>query len=228
MLEPKIEELDQRLRSLIDQHHGPSGNLRISASEHDATYLLWPKLKSFLQQYPDINLELTTDNGFIDIVAGRFDAGIRLGESVDKDMISVKIAPDLRFAVVAAPNYLNQYSVPNHPQQLQQHRCINVRLPSAGGLYAWEFSHAGKELRIPMAGQLTLSGIAERIDACVSGFGIAYLPEDCVQSLIQGGQLVRLLTDWCPFFPGYSMYYPNRNQHPAAFSLLIEHLRYRG
>ncbi|CCG87085.1 LysR family transcriptional regulator [Erwinia piriflorinigrans] len=225
-LEPRIADLEQELESLVQLNGTASGNIRLSAGEHAARCLVWPKLKPFLREYPEINLELVVDNGFVDIVDGRFDAGIRLGESVDKDMIAVRIGPDMRMAVVGAPSYFTVNPAPETPHELQHHRCINMRLPTAGGLYHWEFEHEGKPLRVRVEGQVTFNLQAERIDAALSGFGIACIPEDRVQDYIKSGELIQVLQDWCPSFPGYYLYYPSRKQHPPAFALMIDALRY--
>ncbi len=225
-LEPRIADLEQELESLVQLNGTACGNIRLSAGEHAAQSLVWPKLKPFLREYPQINLELIVDNGFVDIVEGRFDAGIRLGESVDKDMIAVRIGPDMRMAVVGAPSYFAANPVPETPHELQHHRCINMRLPTAGGLYHWEFEREGKPLRVRVEGQVTFNLQAERIDAALSGFGIACLPEDRVQDYVKSGELIQILHDWCPSFPGYYLYYPSRKQHPPAFALMIDALRY--
>lgn len=225
-LEPRIADLEQELESLVQLNGTASGNIRLSAGEHAARCLVWPKLKPFLREYPEINLELVVDNGFVDIVDGRFDAGIRLGESVDKDMIAVRIGPDMRMAVVGAPSYFTVNPAPETPHELQHHRCINMRLPTAGGLYHWEFEQEGKPLRVRVEGQVTFNLQAERIDAALSGFGIACIPEDRVQDYIKSGELIQVLQDWCSSFPGYYLYYPSRKQHPPAFALMIDALRY--
>ncbi|MCS2163905.1 LysR family transcriptional regulator [Scandinavium sp. H11S7] len=225
-LEPRIADLEQELSTLIQLNGSTSGNIRISAGEHSARSVLWPKLKPFLRQYPEINVELVVDNGFVDIVEGRFDAGIRLGESVDKDMVAVRIAPDMRMAVVGSPAYFAENPAPKTPHELQHHRCINMRLPTAGGLYHWEFEREGKPLRVRVDGQLTFNLLPERIDAVLSGFGIACIPEDAIQAQVESGELVQVLKEWCPSFPGYYLYYPSRKQHPPAFALMIDALRY--
>lgn len=225
-LEPRIADLEQELEMLVQLNGTASGNIRISAGEHAVHTLLWPRLKSFLQQYPAINVELLVDNGFVDIVEGRLDAGVRLGESVDKDMIAVKIGPDMRMVVVGSADYFAQNPQPKTPHQLQQHRCINMRLPTAGGLYHWEFEKDGKPLRVGVEGQLTVNLLTERIDAACSGFGLACVPEDMVQAQIKTGELIQVLDEWCPSFPGYYLYYPSRKQHPPAFALMIDALRY--
>ena len=225
-LEPRIAELEQELESLVQLNGTPSGNIRLSAGEHAARSLVWPKLKTFLREYPEINVELVVDNGFVDIVEGRFDAGVRLGESVDKDMIAVRIGPDMRMAVVGAPAYFAANALPETPHELQNHRCINMRLPTAGGIYHWEFEREGKPLRVRVDGQLIFNLLPERIDAALSGFGIACVPENEVQDYVKSGKLIQVLQEWCPTFPGYYLYYPSRKQHPPAFALLIDALRY--
>ncbi|MBU3895437.1 LysR family transcriptional regulator [Serratia sp. JUb9] len=225
-LEPRITDLEQELEALIQLNGTASGNIRLSAGEHAARSLVWPKLKPFLREYPQINVELVVDNGFVDVVAGRYDAGVRLGESVDKDMVAVKIGPDMRLAVVGAPEYFAAKRIPQTPHELQHHRCINMRLPTAGGLYHWEFEKDGKPLRVRVEGQLTLNLLSERMDAVLSGFGLACVPEDMVQEQVASGELVQVLQEWCPSFPGYYLYYPSRKQHPPAFALMIDALRY--
>lgn len=225
-LEPRLADLEQEMESLIQLNGTASGNIRLSAGEHSARNLVWPKLKPFLREYPEINVELVVDNGFVNIVDGRFDAGIRLGESVDKDMVAVKIGPDMRMAIVGAPAYFAESGLPQKPHELQNHRCINMRLPTAGGLYHWEFEREGKPLRVRVEGQLTFNRLSERIDAVLSGFGIACVPEDTIQDFVKSGELIQILEDWCPFFPGYYLYYPSRKQHPSAFALMIDALRY--
>lgn len=225
-LEPRIAELEQELESLVQLNGTPSGNIRLSAGEHAAGTLVWPKLKPFLREYPDIRIDLVVDNGFVDIVDERFDAGVRLGESVAKDMIAVRIGPDMRMAVVGAPSYFTAHPAPETPHELQHHRCINMRLPTAGGLYQWEFEKEGKSLRVRVEGQVTFNYLAERIDAVLSGFGIACVPEDTILEYVKSGKLIQILQDWCPSFPGYYLYYPSRKQHPPAFALMIDALRH--
>lgn len=225
-LEPRFAEIEQELETLMQINGAASGNIRLSAGEHAARSLLWPTLKPFLRQYPDINVELVVDNGFVDIVEGRYDAGIRLGESVDKDMVAVRIGADMRMAVVGSPAYFAANGIPQTPHELQHHRCINMRLPTAGGLYHWEFEKDNKPLRVRVEGQLTFNLLSERIDAALSGFGLACVPEDMIQNEVNAGQLIQVLQAWCPTFPGYYLYYPSRKQHPPAFALLIDALRY--
>lgn len=225
-LSPHLLEIEQELTALRDTRDRPAGNIRLTAGEHAMSAVLWPVLKPFMAQYPDINVEVTVDDGLTDIVDGRFDAGVRLGEQVAKDMIAIRIAPDMRMAVVGSADYLHRFGVPETPEQLDQHRCINMRLPTRGGLYAWEFERDGRELRVRLDGQLILNSLPQRIDAAENGLGLAYVPEDAVQDALAEGRLVRVLEAWCPAFAGYHLYYPSRRQHTSAFSLLIAALRH--
>lgn len=226
-LGPKFAEIENELNALRDMRERPAGNIRITAGEHAVDSILWPVLRTFLVEYPDIHVEITVDNSLTDIVAGRFDAGIRLGEQVAKDMVAVRIGPDVRLVVVASPSYLEKYGIPATPQDLQNHRCINMRLPTMGGLYAWEFEKQGRELKVRVDGQLTFNTLRQRIEAAVIGLGISFVPEDSVKYEIANGSLIRVLDEWCAPFSGYYLYYPSRRQHTTAFSLLIEALRYK-
>jgi DNA-binding transcriptional LysR family regulator len=224
-LGPQLQQIEEELFTLHELRDKPTGNIRLTAGEHAMNALLWPALVPFMQRYPDINIEVTVDNGLTDIVDGRFDAGIRLGEQVAKDMIAVKIGPEMRMAVVASPDYVERFGTPISPRELEQHRCINMRLPTRGGLYAWEFEQGEQILRVRVEGQLTLNTLPQRIDAALAGLGFAYVPEDAIIDAVTSGKLVRVLEDWCPPFPGYYLYYPGRRQHTAAFALLIDALR---
>ncbi|MDN0118751.1 LysR family transcriptional regulator [Yersinia frederiksenii] len=226
-LGPRFAEIENELDALSEMRDRPAGNIRITAGEHAVDSVLWPVLRSFLTEYADINVEITVDNTLTDIVAGRFDAGIRLGEQVAKDMVAVRIGPDMSMAVVGSPSYLAKYGIPTIPADLQNHRCINMRLPTMGGLYAWEFEKEGCQLKVRVDGQLTFNSLRQRIDAATIGFGLTFVPEDSVRAEIASGSLVRVLTEWCEPFPGYYLYYPSRRQHTTAFSLFIEALRYQ-
>lgn len=225
-LSPHLQDIELELTALRDTRDRPAGNIRLTAGEHAMDTVLWPRLKPFMQTYPDINIEVTVDNGLTDIVDERFDAGVRLGEQVARDMIAVRIAPDMCMAVAASPAYLATHGIPETPHDLQQHRCINMRLPTRGGLYAWEFERDGVPLRVRVEGQLILNCLPQRIDAAEAGLGLVYVPEDSVSEAIAAGRLQRVLTDWCVPFPGYYLYYPSRRQHTTAFALLVETLRY--
>jgi DNA-binding transcriptional LysR family regulator len=226
-LRPALDEIDGRLAALTKLREKPAGTIRITTGEHAAETVLWPVLIGLLPVYPDINVELTIDYGLTDIVAERFDAGVRFGEQVAKDMIAVRIGPDMRMAVVGAPSYFAKRSLPKVPQQLAEHTCINLRLPTRGGLYAWEFEKGGRKLNVRVEGQLVFNTVSMMFKAVTAGLGLAYLPQDLVQSHIADGRLVRVLGDWCPPFSGYHLYYPSRRQQAPAFELLVEALRYR-
>jgi DNA-binding transcriptional LysR family regulator len=227
-LGPRFEEIEAELAALSELREKPAGTIRITATEHAVDTLLWPKLVKFLARYPDIKVEIFIDNGLTDIVAQRFDAGVRAGEQVAKDMIAVRIGPDLRTAVVGAPAYFRKRPEPRRPADLVGHACINLRLSTHGGLYAWEFEKGGRELKVRVEGQLTFNGTFEMLDAALAGFGLAYVPEDVAQPHLAKGRLRRVLEDWCPPYAGYHLYYPSRRQSSAAFALLVEALRYRG
>lgn len=225
-LAPRIEEIETEIDELMEIRDKPSGTIRITLSDHALESLVWPKLCPVLKDYPDIKLELNTDNAFRNIVEDRFDAGIRLGESVDKDMIAVRIGPDWRLVAVASPGYFATRPVPRSPQELVAHNCINNRQSRSGGLYAWEFEKKEKELRVRVDGQLTFSTSYAMIDAAANGYGIAYLPENLVEGDIASGRLIQVLDDWCPMFPGYYLYYPNRRQNSPAFKVIVDALRF--
>lgn len=225
---PRFEEIEAELAALSELRDKPAGTIRVTAGEHAVNSVLWPKLAKFLPTYPDINVEVSTDNGLIDIVEQRFDAGVRLGESVAKDMIAVRIGPDWRFAVVAAPSYFAGRTRPATPQELTGHRCINLRLRTYGGLYAWEFEKDGHKLNVRVDGQIVFNNTTQILPVVLAGFGLACLPEDTAAPHIAAGRLIRVLQDWCPFWGGYHLYYPSRRQSSPAFSLLVEALRHRG
>ncbi len=227
-LGPRFDEIDAELAALGELREKPAGTIRITATEHAVKTILWPKLAKFLPRYPDIKVEVFLDNGLADIVAQRFDAGVRAGEQVAKDMIAVRIGPDLRVAIVGAKSYFRKRPEPKRPQDLIGHACINLRLTTHGGLYAWEFEKGGRELKVRVDGQLTFNGTFQMLDAALAGFGLAYVPEDVAQPHLAKGRLKRVLEDWCPPYAGYHLYYPSRRQSSAAFALLVEALRYRG
>lgn len=224
---PRLDEIDTELAAVSEFREKPAGTIRITAGEHAADRILWPALARLLPNYPDIKVEIVIDYGLTDIVAERYDAGVRLGEQVAKDMIAVRIGPDFRMAVVGAPSYFAKRSKPKSPHDLTTHTCINLRLPTYGGLYAWEFEKRGRELKVRVEGQLVFNNIALRLSAALAGFGLAYLPEELVETYIAKGRLVRVLADWCPPFSGYHLYYPSRRQPASAFALLVDTLRYR-
>ena len=224
---PRFEEIEYEMEALTELREKPAGTIRITASEHAVSAILWPRLAKFLRHYSDIKVEITVDHSLIDIVAQRYDAGVRSGEQVAKDMIAVRIGPDMRMAVVGAPSYFAKRLPPKKPQDLTDHKCINLRLATYGGLYAWEFERGGRELKVRVDGQLIFNGTAQMLNAALAGFGLAYLPEDLAQPHLTRGRLKRVLEDWCPPFPGYHLYYPSRRHSSPAFSLLVDALRYR-
>ncbi len=199
-LSPHLQEIEQEITALRDSRERPAGNIRLTAAEHSMNTVLWPRLKTFMQQYPDINIEVIVDNGLTDIVGERFDAGVRLVEQVARDMIAVRIGPDMRMAVVGSPGYFAHHGIPQTPHDLQHHRCINMRLPTRGGLYAWEFERNGEPLRVRVEGQLTLNSLPQRIEAAEAGLGLAYVPEDTIVDGVAAGRLQHVLADWCAPF----------------------------
>jgi DNA-binding transcriptional LysR family regulator len=225
---PHFDEIEAGLAALSELRDKPAGTIRITTSIHAAETILWPALAKLLLDYPDIKVEISVDAGFVDIVEGRFDAGIRLGETIAQDMVAVRIGPDLRMAAVASHSYFADRNPPRTPQELAGHNCINLRFPTLGGLYAWEFEKGGRALNIHVEGQVVVndSDLARR--AALDGCGIAFLPEDHVLADVEAGKLKRVLEDWTPPFPGYHLYYPSRRQQSPAFALLVDALRYRG
>jgi DNA-binding transcriptional LysR family regulator len=224
---PRFEEIEAEVEALSELREKPAGTIRITTGEHAADTILWPKLAKLLPEYPDIKVEVVIDNGLTDIVAERYDAGVRLGEQVAKDMIAVRIGPDMRMAVVGAPSYFAKRSPPKMPQDLLGHDCINLRLPTYGGLFAWEFEKGDQKPRVHVEGQLVFNNLSLRLGAALAGLGLAYLAEDRVQPYLADGRLVRVLADWCAPFSGYHLYYPSRRQSSPAFTVLVDALRYR-
>jgi DNA-binding transcriptional LysR family regulator len=224
---PKLEEIDAELAAVTELREKPAGTIRITTGEHSAETIIWPALAKLLPRYPDIKAELVVDYGLIDIVAERYDAGVRLGEQVAKDMIAVRIGPDFRMVVVGAPSYFAKRPLPKRPQDLTAHDCINIRLPTLGGLYAWEFEKRGRTLKVRVDGQMVFNNMSLREKAALSGLGLAYLPEDRVRDHIAAGRLVQVLSDWCQSFSGYHLYFPSRRQPTSAFAALVDALRYR-
>jgi DNA-binding transcriptional LysR family regulator len=227
-LAPRVAEIETEIAALMEFRDKPAGNIRITLSDHALNSVVWPKLRPVLSAYPDIKLELSIDNGLRNIVEDGFDAGIRLGESVQKDMIAIRIGPDWRMVAVASPAYFATHPVPTHPQDLIGHNCINMRQATAGGLYAWEFARDGQDLRVRVDGQLTFNTSYAMIDAALTGHGIAFLPEDLVDRHIASGDLILVLDDWSPKFAGYYIYYPSSRQNLPAFKVIVDALRYGG
>lgn len=221
----RFEEIEAELDALTELRDKPAGTVRITCGDNVLRTVLLPRLAPLLREYPDITLEFDVSYGFRDIVAERFDAGVRLGKTIDKDMIAVPIGPALRMAVVASPDYFDLHPKPKTPQDLTAHRCINQRMPSSGGLYVWDFSRRGKPLNVRVDGPLIFNTTPPQVDAALAGLGVALLPEDELASHLEEGSLVRVLEDWCPPFAGYHLYYPSRRQPSPAFGLVVKALR---
>lgn len=224
---PKFEEIDTELTALRDERDRPAGTIRITAGEHPALSVLQPALGSFLPKYPEVTVELVVEYGLTDIVAEGYDAGVRLGEKLEQDMIAVRISPDIRMAVVGAPAYFAHHAAPTTPEDLASHRCINLRLPTYGGLFAWLFEKDDNKQKFRVDGPLVVNTIGLRIGAVLSGVGLAYMPEDQVMPYIERGQMIRVLEAWSPTLTGYHLYYPSRRHVSSAFTLLVDHLRCR-
>jgi len=224
-LVPHIHDIENEVDALTAFRDKPSGLVRITLSDHAYGWIVWPKLKPILHEYPDIKIEFSVDNGFRNIVEERFDAGVRLGENLDKDMIAVRISPDWRLVAVASPEYLIRHSAPETPQDLVHHDCINHRQSRSGGLYAWEFAKDGRALRVRVDGQLTFNTSIAMVDAASDGLGIAYVPNSLVVDELARGRLVQVLDEWSPMFSGYHLYYPSRRQNSPAFAVIVNALR---
>ena len=227
-LSPVFEEIDSQLAAINELRDRPAGDIRITTSQHAAETVLWPAIERLLPDYPDVRVEVSVDTGFRDIVADRFDAGVRLGEQIDKDMIAVRIGPDLRMAVVGAPAYFERRPPPLTPHDLTAHACINLRFPTLGGLYAWQFQKDGRELQVRVGGQLIFNETRLILKAACAGLGLAFVLADHVREPLADGRLTQVLDDWCPPFSGYHLYYPSRRQPAPAFALLVEALKFRG
>ena len=226
-LRPVFEEIDTEVAALSDFRDKPAGTLRINAGRHAADRFIWPVLSPLLSAYPDLKVEISVDNALTDIVSERYDAGVRLGEQVAKDMIAVRISPDMRMAVVGAPSYFAKHPKPLRPQELANHACINLRLPTLGGFYAWEFEKRGRELKVRVDGQLAFNSTELILEAAADGYGLGIVLEDQARTHLADGRLIRVLADWCPPFSGYHLYYPSRRQPSPGFALVVEALRYR-
>lgn len=226
-LAPMFDEIERELASLGELRERPAGTVRITADEHAASFVLWPALRNILSEYPDIQIEIVNDYGMTDIVTDRLDAGVRLGGEVAKDMIALPLGPDMRMMTVASPAYFTGRAKPKVPQDLTGHNCINLRLPTYGGLYAWEFEKRGREMKVRVEGQLIFNSVIPILRAAREGFGIAYLPDTQVRPLVELGELEEVLEDWSTLFPGYYLYYPSRRQPTPAFRVVVDALRYR-
>ncbi|NTF43840.1 LysR family transcriptional regulator [Rhizobium sp. AC27/96] len=226
-LSPAFGNIEAQLSALSEFREKPAGNFRITAGQHAIDTLLWPKLSKFLVDYPDIKVELNAESALTDIVAERFDAGVRLGDQVEKDMIAIRIGPMARMIVVAAPSCFDHMPIPTMPQELTAYPCINIRLPSYGGFYAWEFERDGHELRVRVDGQVAFNGVPQLINAALDGYGLAYVHEDVVREYLDDGRLIQVLDEWSQPFTGYHLYYPSRRHPSPAFTLLVETLKFR-
>jgi len=227
-LGPAIGNIEAVLAALSEFRDKPAGSFRITAGQHAIDTILWPRLSKRLKDYPDIKVELNAESALTDIVAERFDAGVRLGEQVEKDMVAVRIGPDARMIVVAVPSCFATRLPPMTPRELTHHTCLNLRLPTYGGFYAWEFEKDGEAIRVRVDGQFAFNGVPQLLTAVIDGFGLAYLPEDVCKPYLADGRIVQVLDDWCPTFPGYHLYFPSHRQPSPAFALIVEALRYRG
>lgn len=225
---PYCEGINAELDALTEMSGKPAGTIRISAHDHASSTILWPKLSTLLHEYPGLKIEISVSYALVDIVAERCDAGVRHGDRVAKDMIAVRVGPDFRMVVVGAPAYFSAREKPTRPQELPAHNCVNLRLPTHGGLYAWEFEKDGQQLQVQVQGQTIFNTTPHMLTAALDGYGLAYVPEDLVQRDIAEGRLIQVLDDWCQPFPGYHLYYPSRRQSSPAFNLVVEALRYRG
>lgn len=224
---PRMQEIETDLANLMALRDKPSGTVRITISDHAYETLVWPKLRPVLAEYPDIHVEFSIDNGLRNIVEERFDAGVRLGENLEKDMVAVRIGPDWRLIAVASPDYLAERPAPQSPQDLVHHSCINHRQGRSGGLYSWEFAKEGRALRVRVEGQLTYNSSLPMVEAAIAGRGIAYVPENLASHALASGHLFQVLADWSPFFSGYHLSYPSRRQMSPALSIIVEVLRHR-
>jgi DNA-binding transcriptional LysR family regulator len=224
-LAPRFEEIDADLAEVMGLRDKPRGTIRITATDYTANAVLWPKLRKVLADYPDLKIEIVTDYGLTDIVAQRYDIGVRLGDQVAKDMIAVRIAPDMRMAIVAAPSYLEGRAMPVSPEDLHQHNCINLRLPTHGGCYAWELANGTKEMQIRVDGQLIFNGVYQMLQAALDGCGLAYIPEELAQPYVDSGRLSWVLEEWFPTFPGLHLFYASRRQSSRALALVVDALR---
>jgi len=226
-LTPKFLEIEREIAAVTEMGERPTGTVRLTAIDYAVDRYIWPKLAKVMDEYPDINIEIDVDYGLTDIVTGRYDAGIRLGQTVQQGMVAMRIAPDQAFAVVGSPSYFEGRDKPLVPQDLTSHKCVNLRLPTHGGNYAWEFEKRSEEVRVRVEGQMTFNGINQILNACIDGYGLGYMPEAMAQPYIDGGRLERVLEDWTPPWTGYHLYYPSRKPPSLAFSIVLDALRYR-
>lgn len=226
-IEPHFESIAAEISAISALRGKPAGHVRIVCPDDAIGMVFRPRLPAFLRNYPDINVELIADNGFTNIVERQFDAGVRLGEAIARDMVAVRIGPDVRYTVVGSPDYFARCSTPRSPQDLTDHNCINLRLPTSGAIYAWEFKKDAREFSVRVDGQMILNNVGPALDAALDGIGLAFAPKDLVQPYLERGQLKGVLADWCPTFQGYHLYYPSRRNPSPAFSAFVEAFRYR-
>lgn len=226
-LRPAFNDISGQINDLTAMRQKPGGNIRITSSRHAAETILMPAVKRLMTEYPDVNIEISIDQRFVDLVGERFDAGVRLGESIEKDMIAVRIGPELRMVVAGSPDYFKHHPKPQSPQDLTHHKCINLRLPTLGGLYVWEFERDGRPLNVRVDGQFVCNDVPMIIDAALDGLGLTCLPDDHLGPFVRDGRLIQVLSDWCGPFPGYHLYYPSRRLSSTAFGLLVDALRCR-
>ncbi len=224
---PRFDEIDAELAALRELRDEPAGTIRITTSDYAADALLWPRLSKVLRDHPALRIEMVIDYGLVDIVAERFDIGVRGGDQVAKDMIAVRIAPDARFVIVGAPSYLARHPAPTRPQDLVKHNCINLRLPTHGSLYAWELKKGKRSMQVRVDGQVIVNGTYQKLRAALDGAGLAFMPEELAAPHVAAGRLQWVLEDWFPTFPGFHIFYPSRRQHSRALSVVVEALRYR-
>jgi DNA-binding transcriptional LysR family regulator len=225
---PRFEEIESELAAIIETRDTPAGTIRITTTDYAADTVLWPRLSKVLPDYPDIKIEMVVDYGLSDIVADRYDIGVRWGAQVAKDMIAVRIGPDARLAIVGSPAYLEKHPEPKQPKDLLHHNCITLRLPTRGGLYAWELKKGSREIQVRVDGQLTFNGVYQMLNAAIDGAGLAFVPEDLAQPHVTGGRLQWVLKDWFPTFPGLHLFYPSRREYSRALSVVVDALRNSG
>jgi DNA-binding transcriptional LysR family regulator len=222
---PRLDEIESELAAVVETREMPAGTIRITATDYAIDTVLWPRLSRVLPRYPDIKVELVVDYGLSDIIADRFDIGVRWGDQVARDMIAVRVGPDVRLAIVGSPAYISQHPIPRQPRDLLKHNCITLRLPTRGGLYAWELKKGKKEIQVRVDGQLTFNGTYQMLNAAIDGAGLAFVPEDLAQPHVAAGRLRYVLEDWFPTFPGLHIFYPTRREFSRALTVVVDALR---
>jgi DNA-binding transcriptional LysR family regulator len=225
---PRLEEIEAEIAAVSELGDKPAGTVRITAIDHVIDTVLWPRIAKILPQYPDLHVEISSDYRMVDIAAERYDVGVRHGDQVEKDMIAVRLTADVRMMIVGAPGYFGTRPLPTTPQELQKHNCITLRLASSGGIYAWELSHAGRDVEARVRGQATFNSAYQILNAALSGCGVAFVPEEMAGIHVREGRLLSVMEDWCPSFPGLHAYYPSRRHSSRALGLVIDAIRYKG